>query len=166
MQHPFTVEVAENMVQVRFLESFHHTKHYRGLINAVMDIVATSLPNKQWALLVDWGNLFIQIPEEEKLCMLFLQEYKTAGLRYLVNITPKHPVVDWQMNKIIAKHSDIDIMVSDDVTEGLRWLAKRNIDVQANAVEITPNWFKPSDAFSALLKKYNLSASKFDARYE
>lgn len=163
MDSPFIVAVSSNLVTVRFLGSFHHTIHYRGLINGVLTITAERITSRPWALLVDWGKLFVQIPEEEKLCMRLLQEHQKKGLAYVVNVTPKHPIVDWQMEKLTGSHPELDIVTVDTKTDGLNWLNSKSIDTETQDVPFNRNWLQPSQAFTSLIQKYNIAAEKFDA---
>ncbi|MDM7861214.1 hypothetical protein QTP81_11475 [Alteromonas sp. ASW11-36] len=163
MAAPFCISTSENFIKVKFTESFHHTRHYRGLINGIVSVVDNNIHVPRWALLVDWGDWFIQIPEEEKLCMRFLKEYQELGLAYLVNITPKHPIVDWQMEKITDSNPELEIVTTDDVKVGEYWLETKGIKLLTFLENVNETWFNKSASFTHLIKKYGVSDEQFDS---
>ncbi len=81
---------------------------------------------------------------------------------YLVNITPNHPIVDWQMERLIGSHPDLEMVHTDIKSEGLNWLKNHNIDTEVQDIPFNKNWLQPSQVFTSLIQKYNIPAEKFD----
>lgn len=162
MSEPFSLSKSEDLVKARFTESFHHARHYRCLINGVLKVAQSQFENKPWAILIDWGTSFIQIPEEEKLCMRFLHEYYQKGMKYLVNVTPSHPIVEWQMQKISKANPEVDMFTTDSFEAAEAWLTDKHINVSTVSVDIASNWYKKSNEFSRMINKYGVDKEKFD----
>ena len=163
MSAPFLLAKSDNMLQAQFTESFHHARHYRCLINGVLTVAENQFKGHPWAIMINWGGSFIQIPEEEKLCMQFLHEYYKAGLKYLVNVTPSHPIVEWQMQKISKANPQVEIFTTDSVEAGEQWLQQRNINIETDKAEISEDWYKKTKAFSGMVEKYGIDKQKFDS---
>ena len=162
MSEPFLLSKSDNLIKAHFTESFHHARHYRYLINSVLHVTSSHFQHQQWAILIEWGSSFVQIPEEEKLCMRFLHEYYQKGLKYLVNVTPSHPVVDWQMQKIAKANPEVEILTTDLIESGELWLGERGIDVDTVTEKVSSDWAKKSKAFTFMIEKYGVERDKFD----
>lgn len=150
MEPGFTLAVSDNLISVTFTSSFHRPLHYRYLVNAVLSLSESLFQSTTWALRVEWGEAFIQIPEEEKLCFEFMSEYEKRGLRYTNYITPAHPLVDWQVSRLQANNPDIEFLTSVAVEDGEKWLRSKGVDTRAHPRAFEQTWRKPTSTFMRL----------------
>lgn len=120
---PFNVSMSDSLLRVEFNQSFHAPSNYQALIDNVLSVLKSRPAVRPFDLLIDWKQHFIQIPVEQKLCIQYLGVYKSLGLQRVANVSPEHPVVDWQIEQLRRQHPDLRIVALPSVQLALAWLS-------------------------------------------
>ena len=156
MTNPFEIAKSDNLIEITFNESFHHAKNYQCLISAVLTLLHNRQNVTEFSLLINWREHFIQIPFEEKQCIQMLPLYRELGLTHLVNVTPAHPVVSWQLDMIAKNNPCISFFSTDSVAIGREWLTERGANTCTSLTELSTNWCLREKQLQCLLDKHRL----------
>ncbi|GAA0855613.1 hypothetical protein [Aliiglaciecola litoralis] len=161
MKNAFTCSVSENVLKVDFDDRWDHVRHYQSLFNATGEIARSCLANKKWALLINWRQQLIQIPEEERICVRTVNRHVLLGLHTVVNVIDPHPITQWQLDKVASSNPAINAQIFEQTDEALAWLFEQGFDTKLKEVDFDINWLSPSEDFKRALDQLGLDQERF-----
>lgn len=162
MNPAFDLAVSPNLMVVNFDNDWDHHRHYQTLFNASGDMVTSRLiQGGPWALVINWGGVLVQIPEEERICLRTLQRNAGAGMTHVANIVEPHPVCEWQLSKLADENANLTMQSFSSIDNAMTWLGLLGFDTHAEAVPTNRKWLSFSTEFQNVVNELALSPSQF-----
>jgi hypothetical protein len=161
MQNAFACSVSSNVLKVDFLQDWDHVRYYQTLFNATGAIVREMMATDNWALVINWGDVLVQIPEEEPICVRTLSRQIDIGLSTVINIINPHPIAEWQLKKIVDLYPQLTAHICNAESDAFAILEQYNFDTQVMPVEYRKDWKNASEEFSSALENLSLSKEMF-----
>ena len=160
MQNAFACSISSNVLKVDFLHDWDHVRYYQTLFNATGSIAREKMATDNWALVIHWGDVLVQIPEEERICVRTLSRQIDIGLTTVINIINPHPVAEWQLTKIVDVYPQLHAFICNTEAQALEILNQQHFDTQLVRVDYQPTWGRATDEFGSALDTLALSRDK------
>ena len=161
MKDVFTCLTSNNVLKVDFHHGWDHGKYYQALFNATGEISKRTFNMRDWALVINWQNQLIQIPEEERIFIRSLQRQVANGLTTLVNIIESHPVAEWQLQRVASCSPEIKANLVFNEKDADQWLVEQGYNTDYQAVPFEREWLASTREFEATVAKLGLDPAMF-----
>lgn len=161
---PFTIAVSKNVEKFQFQKAWDHRKHYCSLFNAQNQIIPRHFSqNASWAMIADWRDWLIHVPESERLCIRTLDRFVDIGLTHYAVVANHHPIAKWQAEKVKAANPSLCIQLFEEFETGEKWLKERGFDTNFTSIPFETKWLSPSKKFTEIIDSLQLEREHFSA---
>lgn len=159
---PFSIAVSKNVERFTFNKGWDHRKHYNSLFNAQNHIISQHFSqHPSWAMMADWRDWLVNVPESERLCIRTLDRFVNIGLTHYAVVANQHPIAKWQAEKVKAANPSLCIQIFEEFESGEKWLQERGFDTNFTSIPFEIKWLSPSKTFIEIIDSLQLEREYF-----
>lgn len=159
---PFNIYISQNVELFEFNHQWDHLKHYHAVFNSQHALISKYFQDKErWAMVADWRQWIVQVPEAERLCIRTVDQFVDQGMTHYAVLSDGHPVAKWQAQRVKEQNPRLVVEIFENKEECLTWLSTIGFSIDFTAINFDPTWLRPSLAFRDILRSLDMEKSRF-----